>query len=208
MPKQLFDEGVQRGLPLHLSYGMTEMAATIAIAKKGEWGKVGLPLPGRQLELRNGEIWVKGDSLFSGYWTGQGLHQPFDEQGWFQTGDLGEWSEGELRVIGRKDSRFFSGGENISPEEIEKALLSLPGIQQAIVVPREDPEFGHLPVAFIAPGPRDSLREELQEHLPNYKIPREYRPIPQKTPRSSTGKISRKELQVVANNTFKKESVL
>jgi acyl-CoA synthetase (AMP-forming)/AMP-acid ligase II len=47
------------------------------------------------------------------------------EDGWYATGDLGQWHEGELVVLGRADNRFISGGENISCEEIESALMNL-----------------------------------------------------------------------------------
>ena len=57
--------------------------------------------------------------------------------------------EGYLTVTGRRDNMFISGGENIHPEEIEKALLSIKGVAQAIVVPKEDKEFGQRPIAFI-----------------------------------------------------------
>jgi len=73
-----------------------------------------------------------------------------DPDGWFLTGDVGYCdAAGYLIVSGRRDAMFISGGENIHPEEIEAALLSLPGISQAIVVPRLHPEYGFRPVAFI-----------------------------------------------------------
>ena len=53
-----------------------------------------------------------------------------------------------LKMIGRKDSMFISGGENIQPQEIEERLSEIPGIEQSIVVPVQDPEFGNRPVAF------------------------------------------------------------
>ena len=73
--------------------------------------------------------------------------------------------EGYLTVTGRRDNMFISGGENIHPEEIEKALLSIKGIAEAIVVPKEDKEFGQRPIAFIkfAGGP---LAEEHIDPLP------------------------------------------
>ena len=57
--------------------------------------------------------------------------------------------KGCLAVTGRRDNMFISGGENIHPEEIEKALLSIKGIVEAIVVPKEDTELGHRPIAFV-----------------------------------------------------------
>ena len=90
------------------------------------------------LRAKNQEILVKGKTLFNGYVTKR-LITPFDKKGWFHTGDLGILTKGKyLRVIGRKDNMFISGGENIQPEEIEKHILKLKGIADAIVVPKKD----------------------------------------------------------------------
>lgn len=70
---------------------------------------------------------------------------------------------------------FISGGENIQPEEIERALSGQPEIEEALVVPVADPEFGERPVAYVryrsAPVPDEVLRERLGQQLPKYKIP-------------------------------------
>ena len=71
---------------------------------------------------------------------------------------------------------FVSGGENIHPEEIEGALCKLAEVDQAVVVPVPDAEFGSRPVAFVRTGSgalcAAELRERLREVLPGYKIPR------------------------------------
>src|SRR5919112_730746 len=113
------------------------------------------------------------------------IDRPIDEDGWFHTGDLGTLDEnGYLRVEGRKDNLFVSGGENIQPEEIEEALYHLNGIDEAVIVPVSDREFGHRPVAFVRTG-RDleSLAPELEKMLPRFKIPTAFHPWPEKTQR-------------------------
>jgi O-succinylbenzoic acid--CoA ligase len=104
------------------------------------------------------------------------VRQPFDEAGWFHTGDVGWLDEdGALHVQGRTDNLFISGGENIQPEEIERVLCTLPGVEQAIVVPVADAVFGQRPVAFVRSaheGVRgDALAEQLAALLPRFKIP-------------------------------------
>ena len=90
---------------------------------------------------------------------------------------------GYLIVSGRRDAMFISGGENIHPEEIEAALLSLPGISQAIVVPRLHPEYGFRPVAFIQSETErmraGEIKQALREILPGYKIPDRILPWPE-----------------------------
>ena len=132
-------------------------------------------------------------------WPAPNLHLPASDQDtWFPTGDMGQLDkEGCLTVTGRRDNMFISGGENIHPEEIEKALLSIKGIAEAIVVPKEDKEFGHRPIAFIKfsgePLAEDYLIRCLQADLPRFKIPVAFFPWPQNL-MSQGIKISRQEL--------------
>ncbi|MBF0512091.1 MAG: hypothetical protein HQL13_07185 [Candidatus Omnitrophica bacterium] len=89
--------------------------------------------------------------------------------------------DGCLTVTGRCDNMFISGGENIFPEEIEKALLKINGIEQAVVVPKEDKEFGHRPVAFLKfsnPLSKQEIIRCLQADLPSFKIPIVFYPWP------------------------------
>jgi O-succinylbenzoic acid--CoA ligase len=166
-------------------------------------------LPYRQLRISSdGEILAKGKVLFKGYITGTKLHLPSvvipakagihnKNNLWFPTGDIGQLDkDGCLTVAGRRDNMFISGGENIHPEEIEKVLLSIEGIQEAIIVPKEDKEFGQRPVAFIKyagkPLAEDYLIRCLESLLPRFKIPVSFFPWPQHLMTQGL-KISRQE---------------
>lgn len=164
-------------LPIYVTYGLTEMGSMVLARKQppcinGHF-YLGKPLPKREIRLEpDGEIWVKGATLFQRY-----LHDdsPFIN-GWFPTGDIGQYDEKEgYTIIGRKDWQFISGGENIQPEEIEQQLLQIPDILEAVVAPKPDPEFGMRPIAFIRTvNPLFSLQmmhSLLAERLPKYKIP-------------------------------------
>ncbi len=170
IPYSLCKEGYDKGLPIYISYGMTEMSSQIATEKfcpkKGI--AFGSPLPERNLKIVNNEIYVSGKTLFKGY---LGLSSPFIE-GWLPTNDLGKIGPNGLEITGRKDSMFISGGENIHPEEIELALLSHPKIKRAKVSSRPDNEFGARPVATIQTVlQKKEIQEHLQSTLPKYKIP-------------------------------------
>ncbi len=174
-----------RDLGMHVfeTYSLTEMTSQVTMD-----GKV---LPYRELKIADdGEILVKGKTLALGL------------EDWYHTKDLGRFdAEGKLRVIGRKDNLFISGGENIQPEEIEQALCQIEGIIQAIVVPIKDEEFGMRPVAFIE-GPCDlpHIKKELSHTLPKYKIPIAVYPLP-----PTTGlKPSRKALSAEAQGWGKR----
>jgi O-succinylbenzoic acid--CoA ligase len=190
VPASLVDEAVARGLPIHTSYGLTEMASQVTTTPPGapleELHTSGRVLPGREVSIsEDGEILVRGETLFAGYVDGKKLDCPLDEDGWFHTGDLGELDEnGYLRVRGRRDNLFISGGENVQPEEIEEALYRLKGVDEAVVVPVPDPEFGARPVAFVRTE-RDfrDLAPELEKVLPRFKIPTAFHPLPEQARR-------------------------
>jgi O-succinylbenzoic acid--CoA ligase len=185
------------GIRVLPTYGMTELASQVCTlppdAPRSKWFTSGRLLPFREMELADsGEIRVRGRTRFFGYLV-HGRLQRLASEGWFGTGDLGALdADGYLTVLGRKDDMFISGGENIQPAEIEQALLALPGITAAIVVPRADPEFGARPVAFVRLARRvseEKLRGLLHRKLPAYKVPVEFLPWPEAVP--MTLKINR-----------------
>jgi o-succinylbenzoate---CoA ligase len=189
---ELIKKAQRARLNIHTSYGSTEMSSQITTTPPGYWLQhlpppvlSGERLPHRELRIQEGEIQVRGKTLFQGYREPGHLYLPL-RAGWFSTGDLGHWHEGQLQITGRKDYQFISGGENIQPEEIERHLLSLSEIQQAMVVPVSDPEFGARPVAFLRlPQNLDALSffktlpATLSLHLPKFKIPLVFYPWPE-----------------------------
>jgi O-succinylbenzoic acid--CoA ligase len=143
-----------------------------------------------------GEVLVRGSTLFAGYVGDEGIEPSIDEQGWFHTRDQGSVGPcGELFVVGRADSQFISGGENIHPEMIEIALTSIAPIVAACVVPTPDEEFGSRPVAFVVCDGgelnQSNIKERLRSLLPSYAIPVEIHVAPHEMV-SSSGKIQRR----------------
>src|SRR5215207_9396964 len=191
LPPSLVDEALARRLPLHTSYGLTEMASQVTTTSPGasleELRTAGRVLPNREVSIsESGEILVRGETLFAGYVEGEESDRSLDAGGWFHTRDLGEIDEsGYLRVGGRMDNLFISGGENIQPEEIEEALCRLEGVDEAVVVPVPDEEFGVRPVAFVRAAGRkpEELAQELEPLLPRFKIPISFYPWPEEAPR-------------------------
>lgn len=189
VPKPLIERAIEHHLPIHTSYGLTETASQITATCPGAPPEAlftsGAPLADDTVAVSpDGEILVRGQSLFQGYLQNGHFERPLTPDGWFQTGDLGRLdSNGRLTVLGRKDSMFISAGENIYPEEIERALEAIPGILQALVIPIEDKERGHIPVAYLRMEPNqiilaDHLAAHLSKELPRYKIPRQFHPWP------------------------------
>ncbi len=176
----LIRRAIESGYPVRTTYGMTEMSSQIStsdiwteIRKEYSSGRV-LPLMDLKLDTER-EIYVRGPSAFLGYLDSQGLLMRREPGAWIQTGDTGIMKGEELKVTGRQDDMFVSGGENIRPEEIERALLEIDGVEMAIVVPVSDVEFGFRPVAFVRcfgrPVDADSIIGQLREKLASLKIP-------------------------------------
>ncbi len=169
-------------LPCYLSYGLTEMGSLVSAGLRPRHRPagpfLGFPLPGREVRLSDtGEIEVRGETLFDGYWEQGTIDPRRTPDGWFATGDLGHFSQEEgLCVVGRRDRQFISGGENIQPEEIERALMDIPEIMAAVVFPQKNPEYGEVPVALLQALPpfpcAAFIREKLKEKVAKFKIPR------------------------------------
>ena len=172
----LLEKALSLDLPVYVSYGLTEMASQVATGKVESLEKPSAKiLPYRQLMINaQGQILVKGEVLFKGYLNQNKIFLPVDQDGWFQTRDLGRLENGFLTVLGRMDHMFICAGENIQPEEIEKVLLSSPQVKEVIVVAREDEQYGHRPVAFVRMTGvfnEDYLRNYCLQQLPKIKIP-------------------------------------
>ena len=177
IPDTLVAQCQQQGLTPWVSYGLSEMASQVCTTTASMSGLVGHPLPKRELTIQQGEICVKGETLFAGYYQpDKTLRLPLDEQGWFHTRDTGHWHEEGLVIDGRLDNQFISGGENIQPEFIEQVLIQHPAIAQAIVVPQSHPEWGQQVVCYVdwhdMPTNAETLKDWLQGKLARFQIPK------------------------------------
>jgi len=151
-------------------------------------------------ELPTGEvggIYVRNSTQFDGYTSGK--TKDFHE-GFMSSGDVGYFDDaGRLFVVGRDDEMIVSGGENVYPIEVEKTLTAHPDIAEASVIGVDDEQFGQRLAAFVvlndgASATPDLLKQHVRENLANYKVPRDIT-ILDELPRSSTGKIVRRDLQ-------------
>jgi len=201
IPPLLIDEALDRGYPLYTTYGMTEMSSQVTTTPPGA-SRRQLHTSGRLLSYRSlciaddGEILLKGAVLFKGYLENTKLRAATDCDGWFHSGDKGILhDDGFLLVTGRMDNMFISGGENIQPEEIERVVYTLPGIEKVVVVPVFDTMYGQRPVAFVQATKirysNKQLVRSLEAVLPRFKIPVAFFPWPQDISLQG-GKYSRK----------------
>ncbi|AKP09165.1 Long-chain-fatty-acid-CoA ligase [Corynebacterium pseudotuberculosis] len=136
------------GVPIYEGYGLTETTAAAAVDFTDQKiGTVGPPVGGASIRINDdGEILVKGSIVFDGYWKNDEATESSMENGWFNTGDLGEiLDSGHLIITGRKkDLIVTAGGKNVSPGPLEDKLRSHPLISQAMVVGDGKPFIGLL----------------------------------------------------------------
>jgi malonyl-CoA/methylmalonyl-CoA synthetase len=179
-------------------YGMTEtvMIASNPFAGERRAGTVGTALPGVGLRVEEGEIQVRGPSVFGGY---RPRPDPgaFTADGWFRTGDAGEFDEaGYLRIVGRKKDLIIVGGVNVSPAEVEAHLARVPGVAEVGCCGLADRDLNEIVAAAVVPDgsvPEPELRAALERaarELSGLKRPRRWALV-DALPRNALGKLQR-----------------
>jgi acyl-CoA synthetase (AMP-forming)/AMP-acid ligase II len=149
-----------------------------------------------------GEAWVRGPTVFSGYWNAPQANAQCFSDGWYRMGDLFRQSEAGYDFIGRSKYLIKSGGENIYPAEIERILLADARVSDAIVVRIPDDRWGEVPVAVIARHDERldyaEVETMLSSGLARYKRPRHVLFVGlDDFPRNISGKILREAVEMM-----------
>ncbi len=153
-----------------------------------------------------GEAIVRGPSLFSGYWQDSEATAQAFRGGWYHTGDVFRRNaDGSVDFVERVSFMIKSGGENIYPSEIERALLEDSRVTEACVVGRSDPKWGEVPIALVSVSESVVTAEELidrcGEILGRFKRPKEVLFIDYEAfPRNEAGKIIRSAVKELLQN--------
>ena len=199
----------QFGVTINEFYGQTEanlLVGGCSSAWPARPGSMGLPYPGHDVRLIDGEICVRavGDPVVMlGYWNRPEATAEKIRDGWLHTGDLAEQdADGYLRFVGRADDVIMSGGYRIGPGEIEECLQRHPAVVLAAAIGVPDALRGEIVKAFVVPAAgteaSPALAAELQalvrKRLAAYEYPREIEFV-DSLPLTTTGKIRRGELR-------------
>jgi malonyl-CoA/methylmalonyl-CoA synthetase len=195
-------------------YGMTETNMNTSNPYRGARipGSVGLPLPGVEVRIADGEgravpqgeigmIEVRGPNVFKGYWNmPEKTEAEFRKDGFFITGDLGTiGADGYLHIVGRGKDLIITGGLNVYPREIERLLDELPGVEESAVVGLPHDDFGEGVTAFLVLKPGADMTPErvvdgLEDRLARFKLPKRVLFVDQ-LPRNSMGKVQKSALR-------------
>jgi long-chain acyl-CoA synthetase len=204
------------GIEVHQGYGLTEAAPVVTstlCSARVKPGSVGAALPGIELRLVDdsghapdgedaGEILLRGDNLFSGYWP-DGADGP-DADGWYATGDVGFLDrDGDLFLVDRLKELVIVSGFNVYPVEVEDVIAELDDVAEAAVIGTPDPRTGEAVVAYVQPRPGSSpdagdLEDRVRQHcavrLARFKQPSEVHVV-DTLPHTVTGKVAKGRLR-------------
>jgi O-succinylbenzoic acid--CoA ligase len=203
VPPALLARAREADVPVSLTYGLTEACSQVtttplaAIAGRGAPGgrqaAAGPPLFCTHLQIAaDGEILVRGPTVAAGAAA---------QDGWLHTGDLGSVErDGRLLLDGRRAETIVSGGENVSPAEVEAVLAAHPQVLEAAVLGRPDREWGEAVTAIVVARPgaepdEDELRAHCARALAPYKVPKRMVLTSEPLPRTRSGKLLRRELR-------------
>tara|TARA_R110000824_G_scaffold336_8_gene2180 strand:+ start:23382 stop:26099 length:2718 start_codon:yes stop_codon:yes gene_type:complete len=203
---------------LQAGYGTTETGAIAFTApddtEAGE--SVGQPLPGIHVRVvtperetlqvgEHGEIAIKCDGMFRGYFERQELTAARLEDGWFYTGDIGYLDEQQrIYLCGRSDDMFVFNSMNIYPQEIESVICQCPGVADAAVIAKESSVHGKIPVALVvfskSETPNIASLKKFTEARIGVRSPRQFILV-EEIPRNDSGKVSRQNAKEVYEKT-------
>ncbi len=195
-------------------YGMTEtgMNTSNPLAGPRLGGTVGPPLPGVSVRIVGdggapcapgtiGAIQVRGPNVLKGYWNlPEKTREEFTADGWFKTGDMGEWTpEGYVRIVGRAKDLIITGGLNVYPKEIEERIDAMDGVAESAVIGVPDPDFGEAVTAVVVAKAGHALTESaivaaLKAEVAGFKVPKRVF-FAVDLPRNSMGKVVKAALR-------------
>lgn len=208
-PVPLIEAFASRGLTFKQGYGLTEagpncftLDAKDAVRKAGSVGFPNFHVDVRVVDDEGsevdpgdvGELLIRGPHVCKGYWRDPEATAKAIQDGWLHTGDLVRRDEdGYYYIVDRKKDMFISGGENVYPAELEKALHRHPAIAEAAVIGVPHPKWGEVGRAIVVLKPGMQLSEPevlafLQDRVARYKIPKSV-VFASELPRNPSGKI-------------------
>lgn len=189
------------GTSTSVYYGSTECGPAAILTDEDVLerpGSVGLPASGVELRRsESGELCVRSELLMSGYFDDPEATAATLRDGWYHTGDLASFdADGYVSIVGRVREIIRSGGESISPNEVERALRDCSGVAEVAIVGLPDERWGELVCAVVVPTQPNAvdlvaLREHLRGRLAPHKHPRRLELVAELPRTAATGQVQR-----------------
>jgi acyl-coenzyme A synthetase/AMP-(fatty) acid ligase len=163
------------GVRLQQTYGLSEVG--ILRSRSRDSGSLWMQVGGDEFEtsIRDGRLWIRAQSAMLGYLNAP---SPFDEDGFFDTGDMVEQDGDWIRVLGRESEIINVGGQKVYPAEVESALLELDDVTDAVVYGEANPITGQHVAATVTLASEETparfkarMRQALRDRLASYKVP-------------------------------------
>jgi acyl-CoA synthetase (AMP-forming)/AMP-acid ligase II len=191
-------------------YGLTENGGQATAAAGSEdiemLGSAGKPMPCVEVRflthpgLPDGEILLRSPTQMSGYF---GIDEsPIDKNGWLHTGDLGRLDDrGNIWITGRCKDMIIRGGENIAPVAVERALVKIPGVAEAVVFGVPHPDLGEEVMAIVVVEgnvTEQQLQQQLRGGVASFAVPSRWRIQKEPLPTNLTGKVDKAALSAQA----------
>ena len=184
-------------------YGLTEASRSTFMIFDGDDNieSVGKPSDGISLKLVSnnvestvGEVWIKGHNVIDNYWSDEHTKENLVD-GWLKTGDLGKIDDGYLYILDRVDDLINISGEKVNPQEIERVVKVLTGIDDVIAVPMKHEVFGEVVKLFVKKSIESNIsKTDILTHciknLERFKVPAKIEFV-EDFPRTDYGKIKR-----------------
>lgn len=221
VPTVLLKQYEGKGVRVQQAWGLTETApfatylpAELTYAKAGSCG---IPMPYTEVRIvdpttgsdvaergSTGEMWVKGPNVTPGYWHDASATEAAFSDGWFRSGDIGYQDEdGFFYIVDRLKDMIVTGGENVYPAEVERALMEFPGVLDVAVVGVEDSKWGESVVAVMSCV--DGTVPDIEEvraftgtYLARYKLPKKL-VLTGSVPRNGAGKLNKIAIREMAS---------
>lgn len=208
-PDALRRLAVSRRVPALATYGCTEACSQVATQRNAQAGSPGsgAPLAGIEVRVQDGQIEVRGDVLMDGYLGSDRHGAPWTSDGWLRTGDFGSFlADGQILVGGRVDDLIVTGGENVSPHEVEAWLQTVPGVVSACVFSLPHDAWGEEVVAALvtdgAQYEQATLRERLARELAAHKRPKRMCML-DALPLNRSGKVDRAAVEAQSSTRLR-----
>jgi len=215
MPVPLLERLAPRGIHVRQGMGMTETGPTAFLLDEqhaiDKAGSVGKPQPfvdarivdraGRDVaDGQSGELLLRGPGITPGYWRRPDATEAAFTDGWLHSGDVARRdADGFYYIVDRWKDMYISGGENVYPAEVERVMITLPGVADVAVIGVPDERWGEVGKAFVVPAAGADvdparLRALCRAELAAFKVPKHVEAV-ESLPRNASGKLLKHQLR-------------